>query len=376
MQHKTRPAWVEIDLNNLRYNMAQIKEKANGARVIGVVKADAYGHGMEKVASVMAEEGIRDFAVATPEEALTLRDLEFADEILILGLTDTAQTETLIWHDISLVADSLAMAEILEEQAIRAGRNAKVFIAIDTGMGRIGYLTDDPKAVEEVAAIAKLPHVEIRGLISHFATADEADKEFAELQAARYREFAEKLTSAGIDVPTKTLANSAAIMEMDHTLYNAVRPGIIQYGYYPSSEVDRSQLSLKPVMSVHAKIAKIKTVPAGYSCGYGRKFIADRDSVIATLPIGYADGYPRPYSPYAKVLINGIPARVAGNICMDQCMVDITDFEGLSVGDEVIIMGGEITADTIAEAIGTINYEVLCGFGMRLPRRYIDSKDD
>ncbi|WP_312352985.1 alanine racemase, partial [Aminipila sp.] len=226
-----------------------------------------------------------------------------------------------------------------------------------------------------IRKIAGLSNFKIKGIFSHMATADALDKSFSKLQEERYIGFYEKLKAAGIHVPVRTFANSASIMEIPSVHYDAVRPGIILYGCYPSDEVDRNQLSIKPVMSVKANIVHLKKVEKGFSVGYGRKFIAERESLIATIALGYADGYPRPYSSQAKVLVNGVIAPIAGNICMDQCMIDVTDVPNVKVGDEVIIMGSDgkntILADDIARATGTINYEIVCAFGQRLPKVYI-----
>ena len=198
---------------------------------------------------------------------------------------------------------------------------------------------------------------------------------YSHQQEAKYNKFYETLTAAGIEIPFRTLANSASVMELPSVYFDACRPGIILYGCYPSDEVDVKELSIKPVMSVKANIVHLKEVPVGFSVGYGRKFISERPSKIATIALGYADGYPRPYSPKAKVLVNGVIAPIAGNICMDQCMIDVTDVPDVKVGDEVIIMGSDgkhtILADDIANATGTINYEITCAFGQRLPKVYV-----
>ena len=207
------------------------------------------------------------------------------------------------------------------------------------------------------------------------STADAFDKTYSHEQEAKYNKFYDALTAAGVEIPWKTLANSASIMELPTVHFDACRPGIILYGCYPSDEVDVNELSIKPVMSVKANIVHLKDVPAGFSVGYGRRYISEKPSKIATLALGYADGYPRPYSQFAKVIVNGVMAPVAGNICMDQCMVDVTDVPDVKVGDEVIIMGTDgkntILADDIAKATGTINYEICCAFGQRLPKVYV-----
>ena len=248
-------------------------------------------------------------------------------------------------------------------------------------MGRIGYLADDLDfAVEDVKKIAALENFKIKGMFSHMSTADAFDKTYSHQQEAKYNKFYETLTAAGIEIPFRTLANSASVMELPSVYFDACRPGIILYGCYPSDEVDVKELSIKPVMSVKANIVHLKDVPADFSVGYRRKFISKRPSKIATIAIGYADGYPRPYSPHAKVIVNGKIAPIAGNICMDQFMVAIQsnpahEIPEAEYGDEMIIVGrdgdAEITMDEMARLRGTINYEVACGFGMRLDKVYV-----
>lgn len=371
-----RPAWVEVNLTNLDHNIKNIIAKAGeGREVIGVIKADAYGHGSVKVAEVLMANGVKTFAIATLQEAITLREGGVKGEIIMLGLTPDMYADTIAEYDITPVVCSSENAKAISDAAAAAGKTVSGLIAVDTGMGRIGYLTDDESAVEDVKKIAALPNFKIKGMFSHMATADAYDKSFAKLQEYRYKEFYEKLTAAGVEIPFKTLANSASIMEIPSIHFDAVRPGIILYGCYPSDEVDKNELDLKPVMSVKANIVHLKKVPVGFSAGYGRKFISKRESLIATLALGYADGYPRPYSSQAKVIVNGVVAPIAGNICMDQCMVDVTDVPNVKVGDEVIIMGTDgkntILADDIANATGTINYEIVCAFGQRLPKVYV-----
>lgn len=371
-----RPAWVEINLSNADYNIKKIKEKVGaGKEIIGVIKADGYGHGAIKMAEVLRENGIKSFAVATLQECIALREAGAVEEIIMLGLTPDIYADTIVRYNITPTVNCSENARAISEEAKKYGVEVRGFVAIDTGMGRVGYLPDDEEAIEDIKKMSQLSNFSIKGLFSHFATADEADKTFSKEQIEKYRNFAKKLEEEGIEVPLKTFANSAAIMELPEAHYDAVRPGIILYGCYPSSEVDKNQLDIKPVMSVKANIVHIKKVPVGFSCGYGRKFIAQRPSVIGTLTLGYADGYPRPYSADAKVIINGKLAPIAGNICMDQCMVDLTDVGDVKVGDEVILMGSDrintILADDIAKSTGTINYEIVCAFGQRLPKVYI-----
>lgn len=371
-----RPVWAEINLSNLDYNIKNIKALlGSGTRIIGVVKADGYGHGSVRVAEVLRENGVDTFAVATLQEAITLRESGMTEQIIVFSLTPDIYSDVIVKYRLTPVVCSLENAAYISKTAAAAGKTVSGFIATDTGMGRIGYLTWDENAVSEIKAISQLSNFKIAGLLSHMATADITDKTFSHQQEALFNEFCGRLTAAGIQLPVKTIANSAAVMELPSSHFDAVRPGIILYGCYPSDEVDKSILPLKPVMSVKAAISQLKDVPAGFSVSYGRIFTAERPSKIATIALGYADGYPRPYGPSGEVIVNGVKAPLAGNICMDQCMIDVTDVPDVKTGDEVIIMGSDgkntILADDIARATGTISYEILCAFGQRLPKVYV-----
>lgn len=371
-----RPAWVEINLNNLDFNIKNIKTKIGDREMIGVIKADAYGHGSVKVAEVLRANVCKTFAIATIQEAITLREAGAKEEIILLGLAPDMYADTVVQYDITPVVCDSSNAAAINAAAKAADKTVHGLIAVDTGMGRIGYLADEAEAAaEDIKKIQALENFKIKGLFSHMSTADALDKTFSRQQEEKFNKFYSVLTSAGINIPMKTLANSASVMEIPSVYFDACRPGIILYGCYPSDEVDKNELAIKPVMSVKANIVHLKDVPEGFSVGYGRKFISTRPSKIATLALGYADGYPRPYSQYAKVIVNGHIAPIAGNICMDQCMVDVTDVPDVKVGDEVIIMGTDgthtILADDIARATGTINYEIVCAFGQRLPKVYV-----
>lgn len=371
-----RPAWAEINLANLEYNIKSIRNKVGkNTEIIGVIKADGYGHGAVEVAKTLQQNGISTFAVAALSEVIALRKGGIKEEIIMLGLTPDLYADTIIEYDITPVVCSASNAATISIAAQKADKIIKGLVAIDTGMGRIGYLPDDPQTLEEIKKISTLPNFKIKGLFSHFATADAADKTYAHEQESKYNRFFDALKNASIQIPARTFANSAAIMELPSVYFDAVRPGIILYGCYPSSEVDKNQLSIKPVMSVKANIIHLKRVPHGTTISYGQKFTAQRESLIATLALGYADGFPRPYSAHGKVIVNGTMAPIAGNICMDQCMIDVTDVPHVKVGDEVIIIGSDgkntILADDIGSATGTINYEIVCAFGQRLPKVYI-----
>lgn len=372
-----RAAWAEINITNLDYNIKNIKEKVGpGKKITGIIKADGYGHGAVKMATVLRANGIDSFGVATLSEAVRLREAGFLlEEILVLGLTPEPYVDVIVEHRLSPVVCDYKNAEAISKAAQKAGIVIKGYIAADTGMGRIGYNPEDPASIDDVKMIQTLPNFQINGLFSHFSTADAADKTYSAVQEQRYSVFYKRLTDAGVDIPHRTLSNSAAVMEIASAHYDMVRPGIILYGCYPSDEVDKNQLSIRPAMSVKANIVQLKKVPAGTSVSYGRKYTATKDSLIATIPIGYADGFPRPYSSKGKVIVNGVYAPIAGNICMDQCMIDVTHVPYVKLGDEVTIMGSdgicEILADDIAEATGTINYEIVCAFGQRLPKVYV-----
>ena len=370
-----RPAWAEINLTNAAFNIKNIKSKVGpGVRIMGIIKADGYGHGSVKMAEVLAENGVASFGVATLEEAITLRKAGVSSEIVVLGLTPDLFAETIVEYDLTPVTCSSENAAAFSREGEKAGKIISGYVALDSGMGRIGYLPGDSRAVKDVEKTSHLSHFRIKGLFSHFATADEADKTYATQQESEFLTFYEKCTNHGISLPERTLCNSAGILGIPTAYFDTVRPGIILYGCYPSDEVDRNLLEIKPVMSVKASIVQLKKVGPDFSVGYGRRFISKRDSLIATIPLGYADGLPRPYSAFAEVLIRGVRAPLAGSICMDQSMIDVTDVPGVQPGDEVILMGSDgthtILADDIGQATGTINYEIVCAFGQRLPKVY------
>ena len=371
-----RPVWAEINLTDLEYNIDRILEKIGDSELIGVIKADAYGHGAIKYAQILQKKGCKTFAIATLHEAIQLREAGFKEDIIMLGLVPDMYADTVVKYDIIPAVDDSENVKAFDEEAHRQGKVCKVIIVCDTGMGRIGYQADDiPTAVTDIKKINELPNTKIVGIFSHMSTADAYDKTYSHGQEEKFNKLCAAIEEAGVRLPMKTLANSASIMELPTVHFDACRAGIILYGLYPSNEVDRKQLDLKPVMSVKANIVHLKEVGVGFSVGYGRKFISERPSKIATLALGYADGYPRPYSKFGKVIVNGVVCHIAGNICMDQCMVDVTDVPEVHVGDEVIVMGSdgvnEVSADYIAEMTGTINYEINCAFGQRLPKVYV-----
>lgn len=373
MNINIRPVWAEVDLDAIKYNMREISKLAKGKEIIAVVKADAYGHGAIDIAPIALDCGAKKLAVAVITEALELRRNNINAPIVILGCTPITLAKDLLYQDIEQTVISYEYAEALNEVAKEGKTKLPIHIAVDTGMGRIGFLPNG-ESLDEIQKISKLENLKITGVFSHFATADEEDKEYTELQEFKFKDFIDKLKDRGIDLGQKHIFNSAAIMDLDDSHFDAIRPGIILYGYYPSNDVKKNNLKLKPALTLKSNVVHVKTLPKGEYISYGRKFVTERESIIATLPIGYADGYTRLLSHKAKVIINGQLAPVVGNICMDQCMVDITDVPNVKVGNEVILIGQEgnskFNADDIAELIGTINYEVICMIGKRIPRVY------
>lgn len=369
-----RPVWAEVDLDKLAHNMREIRRVTKSENIIAVVKADAYGHGAIDVAPVLLENGANRLAVAVISEAVELRRSGIECPIMILGFTPPNLIDNLLKYNIEQAVYSYEFARELSKMAQKKNKMAKIHIVVDTGMGRIGYLPNED-SVEEVYNISKLPNIIIEGMFCHFSAADEKDKAYTYDQVKKYNEFYEKLKEKKVNINIRHMANSAAIIDLPETHYEAVRPGIIIYGYYPSAEVSVDKIDLKPVMTLKTNIVHIKTLPPGEYVSYGRKFKTERESVIATLPVGYADGYTRLLFQKGKVILRGSFAPVVGRICMDQCMIDVTDISGVIVGDEVILIGedgkNKFTADTVAELIGTINYEIVCMVGKRVPRVYI-----
>lgn len=368
-----RPVWAEIDLDKIAFNMRNIKKLAKDKEVMAVIKADAYGHGAVEIAEVLLENGASRFAVAIITEAIELRESGIKAPIMTLGYTPIEFGEDLIKYDIEQTVYDLEYARQLSEIALKMGKKAKIHIALDTGMGRIGFMPDD-NSLNEVLEIASLYGIEIVGIFTHFSTADEEDKEYTNYQFSKIQNFIKMLSNNGVNIPIKHVSNSGAIIDSPETYLDAVRAGIILYGYYPSDEVNKERLSIKPALTLKAKIGHVKKLEKDMYISYGRTFKTERDSIIATLPIGYADGYSRLLSGKAKVIVNGKVANVVGRICMDQCMIDVTDVGEVKVGDEVIILGEDrelkFNADDMAEIIGTINYDILCMIKHRVPRVY------
>ena len=369
---------ARIDLDAMAENMRNIKKLIpGGVGVMGIVKADAYGHGAIETSKVILYNGADSLGVAIANEGIELRRNNILVPILVLGYTPPALFPEVVSNNLIQTVFSLESAAKLSEAAKAAGKTAKIHIKIDTGMGRIGFLPNED-SYAEIIKISKLPFIEVEGIYTHFSTADEADKEFTNHQDRVFREAVGRISEKGLDIPVRHGANSAAMIDFDDKFYNLVRPGIILYGLYPSAEVNRERLPLTPVMSIKTSISHVKEVPEGTPIGYGRKFVTGRKSLIATVPIGYADGFLRRMKDGGRVIVRGQYAGIVGNVCMDQFMIDVSGIDGVSPSDEVIIMGSQgdcsISADEIADVLGTINYEVVCMIGKRVPREYIKNK--
>ena len=376
---KIRPAWVEVDLDILANNMREIRRIVdNKAEVTAVIKANAYGHGSCILAPILAKNGANRFAVAELDEAIELRQHGITEPILVLGTVLPDQVKEVVLYGIDIAVFNYDIAKAFSDEAVRQHRIIRLHIKIDSGMGRIGY-QPNVESIEEIVRISKLPNVVMEGIFTHFATADCIDKTYTKIQYNRFKYVCDELAKKGVKIHTHHCANSATIIDLPQYHWDMVRAGIILYGLAPSDEVDISKTALKPAMSLKCRIMYIKKIKAGDSISYGRKFIADKECTIATLPIGYADGYTRMLSnKNTQVLINGKRANIVGNICMDQCMVDITNIPDVKVGDEVVLFGTqgneEILADELADKLGTINYEIVCMMARRLPRVYVENK--
>ncbi len=368
MQNKRVCALIHSDA--IMHNFKEIeKQFPQSTAIMPVIKADAYGHGALTFANLLKDKADY-FAVATVDEATNLRKNGITNPILVLGHTFTEEQEDAIKNDIILTVTSYEDAVSISTIAQSVKKEATVHIKVDTGMGRIGFKPDG-KSAAIIKKIASLNNLTIDGVFTHFATADEADKSFTKVQKERFSDFIKEL-----DGKYKChCGNSAAIMQHKSASFDMMRPGIILYGLYPSDEVDKSVLDLKPVMELVSHVSFVKNIEKGDAVSYGRTFVADKEMRIATIPVGYADGYPRLLSNRGRVIINGKYASVVGRICMDQFMVDVTDIENVQVGTKAILMGSEgdlsVTADEIASLVGTINYEVVCGISKRVPREVV-----
>lgn len=363
---------AKIDLDAVEYNYNSTRAKLpQGCKLLGVIKADAYGHGAVELARFL-ENKCDFFGVACIEEAVELKKADIKTPILILGYVAPAFYDLVVKYDIRIPVFSYDTAKALSDEAVKQGKTVPFHFCIDTGMSRIGFQVNEESA-DICKEICALPNIEAEGLFSHFATADESDLTKALAQREKYKAFVEMLEGRGIQIPIKHLNNSAGIMNFDE-YFDMCRMGIILYGLYPSEEVDKSLLDIKPVMSWLTHISHIKTLEAGREVSYGGTFKTTEPRVIATIPVGYADGYPRCLSNKGRVIINGQYAPIVGRVCMDQFMVDVTDVDGAELDSTVTLVGkdgeAELSMEEVSNAAYSFNYELPCRVARRVPRTY------
>lgn len=365
--------YAKIDLDAVRHNLDAVHQLLKpGTQVIAVIKADGYGHGALPIAGTVEQiEYLYGFAVATAEEALLLRSHGIQKPILILGYVFPEHYPMLVSREIRPAVFTLEMAEQLSEAAQKADKDIAVHIKVDTGMSRIGMQVSAENA-KMIAQIASLPHIVVEGIFTHFARADETDKSAAEQQFAQFIHMTEMTKEAGIKIPYRHCANSAAIIDLPQTDMDLVRAGIILYGLWPSDEVQKERIDLHPVLELVSHIAYVKQLEAGRSISYGGTYTAQEPRTVATIPVGYGDGYPRSLSNKGCVLIHGQRAPILGRVCMDQFMADVTDIPDVKTGDKVILAGRDqdeaLTLEELGDLSGRFNYEFACGLSRRIPR--------
>jgi len=380
--------WAEIDLSAIQHNIRQLRSILNpGTRLMSVVKANAYGHGMVPVANAVLAAGSDFLGVARYTEAMGLRRAGIRAPILIFGYTPPELTRELMANDLTQTVYSYQTARQMAEHAGHSEKSLAVHIKVDTGMGRLGVMATDPRAgngsgegavdpaaVDEITAITKVPGLRVEGLYTHFATADHHDKIFARRQFDRFQQLKSALADAGSTFDLCHAANSAAIIDMPETHMDMVRAGISVYGLYPSNEVNCARIDLKPAMTLKSRVIHLKAVGAGFPVSYGASAQTRQPTTIATVSIGYADGYNRLLSSSGRMLIRGLSAPVIGRVCMDQTMLDAGHIPNVKMGDEVVAFGpsdaGELPVAEVAEQLGTISYEVVTGVSDRVARRY------
>ncbi len=378
MEKIMRPVWAEIDLDVIAYNIRNVKKLVGDKEVIAVVKSDCYGHGTKDVVPCLLENGASRLAVAMLTEAIELRLNNINAPIMILGYTPLNLGDELIKYNIEQTIYDLEYAKKLSELGTDFNKKIKVHIAIDTGMGRIGFQPNE-NSLDDISTIYSLSGLEVVGIFTHFSSSDEKNKDYTNYQFNKITEFIDELSKREVKIPLRHTANSGAIIDMPKTYLDAVRAGIVLYGYYPSNDVNKTNLSIKPALTLKATISHVKEMDKDMYIGYNRTFKTKRKSIIATIPIGYADGYTRKLAKDGKVIVNGQLAKIVGTICMDQFMIDVTDINDVKTGDEVILIGEynniKLNADDLAECIDTINYEIICMLRHRIPRVYIKNKE-
>ena len=365
--------YAVIDLDAIARNVRAIKAHIGPhVAIYGVVKANAYGHGAGYVAQTLIANGVQALAVGRTDEGVQLRRLGINVPILNLCYTLPGEARLTVEHDLISAVNSLEGAQALSAAGSALGKRVPVHIKVDTGMGRYGQFPDE--VLPFVRAVSALPNLTLDGIFTHFATADEADKTFAQQQFSTFKKTLGELEEAGFHFRVRHAANSAATLDMPESHLDAVRPGIILYGMYPSTQVRRN-VALTPALTLKSHLGRVRTLPAGASVGYGRSFIAQQPTSIGLVPVGYGDGFHRLHGNRGQVLINGQPAPIVGRVCMDQFMVDLSAVPNPQEGDEVVLIGrqdnAEFSAEDVARVAETINYEVTTGLTRRIPRVYV-----
>ena len=370
---KNEHTYIEIDLGAVRSNVHEVRKHIqDNVGLMVVVKANAYGHGALEVAKEVVGSGAGSLAVSDVEEGILLREAGFKCPILVLGPTSASESSLVVYHDLSQAVSTKDFVEELSREAVVLGRTTGVHINIDTGIERVGVHPHE--AIDFAKHAIVQPGITVEGVFTHFAEANCPHSQFTERQLKLFRSVIEELERAGIAIPIKHAANSAAIFHFPESHFDMVRPGIAIYGLYPSDE-SGAMVHLSPAMSFRTQIARLRNVPPGTGLSYDRSFTTTRDSVIATLPVGYADGYPCSASNTAQVLVHGTRAPVVGSICMDMTLVDVSHIPGVRVGDDVMLFGTQgdstISAAELARWAGTISYDIVCGIRSRVPRRFV-----
>jgi len=373
--------WAEIDLDSLSHNIRELRKKIRpDAEIMIAVKADAYGHGASQVSRAALKNGASFLAVARIEEAVKLREDKIDAPILMLGHCRAGYVRHVLDMDIRVSVNSMEDAASLSAAAAATGKNLRVHVKIDTGMGRLGILSaglssaTDGSPVENIMKIAAMPCLELEGIFTHFASADSSDRSFAEVQADRFLSILKDIDNAGLKIKYVHAANSAAAINMPNVHFNMTRPGIAVYGLPPFDGCGKADIELRPVMSVKSRIVQLKKVGAGFHVSYGGTYVTDKDTVIATVAAGYADGYNRHLSNKGIMLVRGQRARVIGRVCMDLVMLDVGHIQSVALEDEVVVFGRQgneyIGADELASLAGTISYEIISAVSPRVKRVY------
>lgn len=367
---------ARIDLDAIEYNIEKMKENLpEDTKLIVVAKADCYGHGALQTTSLLSlKEYVWGFAVATLDEAIVLRRGGITKPILVLGCIFPEQWIDALENNIRITVYAEELTKVLSDLAVKIGRKAYVHVKLDTGMGRIGF-TPGKEGADKIEEISKLPNIVMEGLYTHFSKADEGDKSYTMKQVEAYTWMKEELAGRGITFSYYHCCNSAGIIDLKGAGQNLARAGISTYGMYPSEEVHKENVDLKPALELISHVAFVKWVDEGKMISYGGTYVTKRRTKIATIPVGYGDGYPRSLSNKGYMLIHGKKAPIIGRVCMDQCMVDVTEIEDVKFGDEVVLVGRDgdeyLSVETLSRLSDRFNYEFVCLMGKRIPREYI-----